>query len=73
MGMTVVIQHENGYTTKYASLAQEVLVKAGDTVTAGQAIGTVGSTALMENAVGDHVHFSVSCNGETINPKDFLG
>ncbi len=73
MGMTVVIQHENGYTTKYASLAKEVSVKAGDTVTAGQTIGTVGDTALLENAMGDHVHFSVSCNGKSINPKDFLG
>ena len=72
MGMTVVIRHEGGYTTKYASLAQEVSVKAGDTVTAGQEIGKVGATALLESAIGDHVHFSVSCNGEIVNPKDFL-
>ncbi len=73
MGMTVVIRHEGGYTTKYASLAEDVSVKSGDTVTAGQTIGTVGATALMESAIGDHVHFSVSCNGEPVNPKDFLG
>ncbi len=73
MGMTVVIQHENGYTTKYASLAQEVSVKAGETVTAGQTIGAVGATALLESAIGDHVHFSVSCNGEVVDPKEFLG
>ena len=72
MGMTVVIRHEGGYTTKYASLAQEVSVKAGDTVTAGQEIGKVGATALLESAIGDHVHFSVSCNGELVNPNDFL-
>ena len=73
MGTTVVIRHDGGYITRYASLAENVSVKAGDTVTAGQTIGAVGNTALMENAVGDHVHFSVSCNGKTINPKDFLG
>ncbi len=72
MGMTVVIRHENGYTTKYASLAKEVSVKPGDTVTAGQAIGTVGNTALMESAVGDHLHFSVTCDGASVNPDDFL-
>ena len=72
MGMTVVIRHDGGYTTKYASLSEEVSVKAGDTVTAGQKIGTVGATALLESAIGDHVHFSVSCNGELVNPKDFL-
>ena len=73
MGMTVVIQHENGYTTKYASLAQDVSVKAGETVTAGQTIGAVGATALLESAIGEHVHFSVSCNGKPVDPDDFLG
>ena len=72
MGMTVVIRHEGGYTTKYCSLGENILVKAGDTVTVGQAIGTVGNTALMENAIGDHVHFSVSCDGEIMDPADFL-
>ena len=72
MGMTVVIRHDGGYITKYASLAEDVSVKAGDKVTAGQVIGAVGSTALLENAVGDHLHFSVTCNGELMNPKDIL-
>ena len=73
MGTTVVIRHEGGYTTKYASLAQEVSVAPGDAVTAGQAIGTVGISALLESAVGDHVHFSVSCGGKVVDPADFLG
>ena len=72
MGTTVVIRHEEGYTTKYASLAQEVSVAAGDTVTMGQAIGTVGQTALLESAIGDHLHFSVTCNGENLDPAEFL-
>ena len=72
MGMTVVIRHDGGYTTTYASLAQEVSVKVGDTVTAGQVIGCVGATALLESAVGDHVHFSVSCDGKVVDPADFL-
>ena len=72
MGMTVVIRHEGGYTTKYASLGETVNVKAGDRVTAGQAIGCVGNSALMESAVGDHVHFSVSCDGQAVDPKVFL-
>jgi len=72
MGMTVVISHEGGYTTKYSSLAAEVAVKAGDTVTAGQVIGCVGNTALLESAMGDHVHFSVSCGGEAVDPAEFL-
>ena len=72
MGMTVVIRHEGGYTTTYASLAQEVSVKPGDSVKLGQAIGCVGSTALLETAIGDHVHFSVSYNDAPMDPMDFL-
>ena len=72
MGTTVVISHGGGYTTRYSSLAKEVSVKAGDTVTAGQTIGKVGNTALVENAIGDHLHFSVSCNGKPVDPIAFL-
>ena len=72
MGMTVILRHEGGYTTCYASLADEVAVKAGDTVTLGQKLGTVGNTALLENAIGEHVHFSVLCDGEPMDPAEFL-
>ena len=72
MGTTVVIRHEGGYTSKYASLAQDVAVCPGERVSMGQVIGTVGSTALMESALGDHVHFSVTRNDVHLNPEDFL-
>ena len=72
MGMTVVIRHEGGYTTRYASLDTEVAVKAGDKVTAGQVIGKVGNTALLECAIGEHLHFAVSCGGVVVDPADFL-
>ena len=72
MGMTVVIHHGGGYITEYASLAENVSVKAGDTVSAGQTIGYVGDSALLESAIGDHVHFSVTCDGKLVDPTDFL-
>ena len=72
MGMTVVVRHQGGYTTHYASLADDVPVKAGDKVTLGQTIGTVGSTALMESALGDHVCFRVTLNGDIVDPAEFL-
>ena len=72
MGMTVVIRHDGGYVTTYASLAEKILVKPGEQVKLGQAIGCVGSTALLETAIGDHVHFSVSCNDEPMDPMEFL-
>ena len=72
MGTTVVIHHDGGYVTVYSSLGAELSVSAGDKVTMGQAIGCVGNTALLESAIGDHVHFSVSCNGKAMDPLDFL-
>lgn len=72
MGTTVVIRHEDGYTTKYSCLAQEIMVAAGDTVTMGQQIGCVGTTALLESALDPHVHFSVTCDNEVVDPGEFL-
>lgn len=72
MGMTVVIRHAGGYVTRYASLAKEVSVAPGDKVLLGQAIGSVGTSALLENAVGEHVHFSVSHNDKAVDPAEFL-
>ena len=72
MGMTVVIRHNGGYTACYSSLGPELKVSAGDSVKLGQAIGCVGSTALTESAMGDHVHFSVTYRDEAMDPADFL-
>ena len=38
----------------------------------GQAIGTVANTALLETALGDHLHFSVSCDDQPMDPNRFL-
>ena len=72
MGTTVVIRHEGGYTTVYSSLAEELKVSTGDEVKLGQAIGCVGSTALVETAIGPHVHFSVTYRDEQMDPAEFL-
>ena len=39
---------------------------------AGQAIGTVGNTALLESALGDHLHFAVTCDSKPVDPAKFL-
>ena len=72
MGMTVVIRHDGGYTTRYSSLAEELKVSAGDSVKLGQAIGCVGSTALVETAIGPHVHFSVTYRDTSMDPAEFF-
>lgn len=72
MGMTVVIRHEGGYVTKYASLGSELSVSAGDKVELGQQIGVVGRTALLESALSPHVHFGVTCHDAAMDPLEFL-
>ena len=72
LGHTVVIRHDGGYTTRYASLQEDLAVSAGDAVALGQTIGYAGSTALVETGLGSHVHFSVTCQGKAMDPAEFL-
>lgn len=72
MGTTVVIRHEDGYVSTYSSLDPEVCVSAGDTVTMGQPIGYVGRSALLESALGDHVHFCVTLDDVSVDPMDLV-
>ena len=72
LGMTVVLRHDGGYVTTYSSLSEELQVAAGDKVTLGQTLGTVSNSAPLESAIGDHVHFSVRCNDEPMDPMEFL-
>lgn len=72
LGVTVVIDHADGYVTTYASLHPEVAVLAGDSVSAGTVIGAVGNTSLSEAGLGAHLHFSVTKNGEAVDPAAYL-
>ena len=72
LGTTVVVRHDDGFVTMYASLDKAVSVKTGDKVVLGQTLGTVGNSALLETAIGDHLHFCVTHNENSIDPTDFL-
>jgi murein DD-endopeptidase MepM/ murein hydrolase activator NlpD len=72
MGTTVVLRHQGDYVTTYSSLDETLEVEAGDTVKLGQTIGYVGRSAALETAIGEHVHFSVRCKDEPVDPAEFL-
>ena len=72
LGTTVVLSHPDGYETTYASLEASVSVAEGDSVSAGEQIGTVGNTSLTESALGAHLHFSVTRDGAPIDPAEYL-
>jgi murein DD-endopeptidase MepM/ murein hydrolase activator NlpD len=71
-GTTVVILHEDGYTTHTGNLEEVLPVAVGDKVAAGDIIGTVGATALQETAEPSHVHFEVYQNETPVDPVTFL-
>ena len=72
LGYTVVIRHDDGYTTSYSCLGEDLAVKPGDKVTAGQTIGYAGDSAIVESALGTHVHFSVTRYDQSMDPAAFL-
>lgn len=67
-GNYIVISHGGGLMTAYAHMTRR-LVSVGDTVAAGQQIGTVGSTG---NSTGNHLHFEVYENGTAVNPRNYV-
>jgi hypothetical protein len=70
-GNFVKIRHANGMKTLYAHMKYgSVKVKAGDSVSKGQIIGSMGATG---KAYGVHLHFEVRKADETReNPEDYL-
>ena len=67
-GKLIKIDHGNGVQTWYAHCSQ-ILVSSGQTVSAGQQIGKVGSTGY---STGPHLHFEVRIDGKTYNPQNWL-
>ena len=63
-GKQVKIEHNNGYSTRYAHLSN-ILVNKGDLVEAGDTIGEVGSTGL---STGNHLHYEIIHHNITIDP-----
>jgi hypothetical protein len=55
-GWYVDIEHAGGLVTRYCHMIKKPYVKVGDTVTAGQVIGRIGSSG---NSSGPHLHFEV--------------
>lgn len=68
-GVTVTVDHHNGYISKYCGLGTELSVQQGDTVASGTVLGVVGQTADIESAAAPHLHIELRHNGEFIDPN----
>jgi len=67
-GNVVEVNHGNGYVTRYAHNAQN-LVKVGETVQKGDPLSTIGSTG---RSTGPHLHFEVLRDGRQVDPMAFI-
>ena len=67
-GNLVVIDHGNGYQTKYGHL-NRISVHKGEIVKRFDCIGYMGNTGL---ATGVHVHYEVVQGKDPVNPEKFI-
>lgn len=71
-GLTVVIEHENGFTTVYSNLLTAEFVVVGENIKSGQTIGTVGNSATFEILDDPHLHFEILKDGNSIDPEMYI-
>ncbi len=71
-GLSIIIEHQDGYETLYSNLLSTEFVTVGEEVKQGQSIGTVGNTAAFEIADTAHLHFEITKNGENIDPSTLV-
>lgn len=67
-GILVEVRHAQGYVTRYAHM-NESLVKNGQAIKVGDAIGLMGSTG---RSSGPHLHFEVLVDDKHIDPLPFI-
>lgn len=71
-GLTIVIEHDNGFQTVYSNLLTSEFVVEGEKVEKGQSIGTVGNTAVFEIADEPHLHFEILKDSIQVDPSVYL-
>lgn len=71
-GLTITIEHDNGFKTVYANLLTSEFVVEGEKVQKGQTIGTVGNTAIFESSDDTHLHFEILKDNVNVDPATYL-
>ncbi len=67
-GNLVVVDHGNGFVTKYAHMSK-IYVTKGDQLDINDAVGEVGSTG---RSTGPHLHYEILYQGRPVDPMPFM-
>lgn len=71
-GLTVVIEHQNGFESIYSSLLTAEFITIGEEIKQGSTIATVGNTATFEIADTTHLHFEMKKDGKNVDPNIYI-
>ena len=71
-GLSITVEHENGFQTVYSNLLTSEFVVEGEKVEKGQSLGTVGNTAAFEIADESHLHFEILKDSIQVDPNMYL-
>ena len=78
LGNYIIINHGNGYSTRYTHLqnrrdmAKQIPLKVGQQVRRGDQIGAIGSTGINIVGIAAHLMYSVYHHGIPVDPADFF-
>ncbi len=70
-GLTILISHGNGCTTRYAHLSKiaEDAMEPGEVVEKGQIIAYSGESGKV---TGPHLHFEILIDGSAVDPEPYI-
>ncbi len=71
-GLTIVVEHDNGFQTVYSNLLTSEFVVEGEKVEKEQSLGTVGNTAAFESSDEPHLHFEILKDNVQVDPSIYL-
>lgn len=71
-GLTIVLEHQNGFTSVYSNLLTAEFVVVGENVKTGQTLGTVGNSATFEILDDPHLHFEILKDGGAVDPEMYV-
>lgn len=74
MGTCVAVSHDGDVLSVYKNLAKTLAdgIEVGAAVKAGQTLGTVGDTAILEMADDPHLHLEMTVGGIAADPLDYF-